>query len=398
MARQPIQVLEHTGLLEARVLIAHGIGIVPEDIPVLTAAREVGVGSAPKGYLKHGFDTTPVRLLSAAGIPVGLATDGAASNNTIDVWESMTYLALVQKSTESTLADLVGDESVHARSRPHRRDAVGEGDRRVPALLGVPVTGAAVAAARAVAVHGHGPVEVEQHAARDRARELFDRHPPVEQRPGLLGDLLRVRRLEGVRGVEVAGQVFGDRVVGRDVEVGDGVAERDVRLVLGLEVRGLDAEGRSLRREHEVAERGEHQFVVVPQARARRVDVGAQVAHLFGAEGLGVSAERVSLVERCDRGIPFRRHGSDRVGGQQRVSRRDTDDLVGFADREVRLVDDARELGRRGLVIVERVLPVDDPGDDDDGDDDQGDEREPADDEPDEQRAFQVQPCQLMSS
>jgi 5-methylthioadenosine/S-adenosylhomocysteine deaminase len=96
----PVQILERTGLLEARTLIAHGIGIVPDDLPALAAARSVGVGSAPKGYLKHGFDTTPVRLLAAAGVPVGLATDGAASNNTIDVWESMTFFALVQKAAE----------------------------------------------------------------------------------------------------------------------------------------------------------------------------------------------------------------------------------------------------------------------------------------------------------
>ena len=100
----PIQVLERSGLLEARTLIAHGIGVVPDDVPALRSAAEagrVGFGSAPKGYLKHGFATTPARLLAAAGVPVGLATDGAASNNTLDVWESMTYFALVQKATEA---------------------------------------------------------------------------------------------------------------------------------------------------------------------------------------------------------------------------------------------------------------------------------------------------------
>jgi 5-methylthioadenosine/S-adenosylhomocysteine deaminase len=95
----PIAVLERAGMFDARVLIAHGIGIVPEDLPILTGKR-VGVGSAPKGYLKNGTDTTPVRLLRSAGVPVGLATDGAASNNTSDVWESMTAFALVQKAVE----------------------------------------------------------------------------------------------------------------------------------------------------------------------------------------------------------------------------------------------------------------------------------------------------------
>lgn len=97
----PIEVLRRTGLLEAKVLIAHGIGIVPEDLPTLgAAAGRVGVGSAPKGYLKMSTDTTPVRGLDAVGVAVGLATDGAASNNTLDVWEAMTFMALVQKATE----------------------------------------------------------------------------------------------------------------------------------------------------------------------------------------------------------------------------------------------------------------------------------------------------------
>lgn len=97
----PIELLRRTGLLEAKVLIAHGIGIMPEDLPTLGAvADRVGIGSAPKGYLKMSTDTTPVRGLDAVGVAVGLATDGAASNNTLDVWESMTFMSLVQKATE----------------------------------------------------------------------------------------------------------------------------------------------------------------------------------------------------------------------------------------------------------------------------------------------------------
>jgi len=97
----PIQVLAQTGILDGRTLIAHGKGIVPEDLPLLAAARgRVGVGSAPKGYLKVGEETTPIRALVSAGVAVGLATDGAASNNTLDVWESMMMTSLVQKYVE----------------------------------------------------------------------------------------------------------------------------------------------------------------------------------------------------------------------------------------------------------------------------------------------------------
>lgn len=97
----PIEQLRRAGLLEVPLLIAHGIGIAPEDLPSLApVAGHVGVASAPRGYLKQGPHTTPVRALTAIGVAVGLATDGAASNNTLDVWEAMTFTALVQKAVE----------------------------------------------------------------------------------------------------------------------------------------------------------------------------------------------------------------------------------------------------------------------------------------------------------
>lgn len=97
----PVAVLHQTGVLEGRTLIAHGKGIVPEDVPALQAAAgRVGVGVSPKGYLKVAEEITPIRLMLAAGVNVGMATDGAASNNTLDVWESMMITALVQKYAE----------------------------------------------------------------------------------------------------------------------------------------------------------------------------------------------------------------------------------------------------------------------------------------------------------
>jgi 5-methylthioadenosine/S-adenosylhomocysteine deaminase len=97
----PVQTLERLGILEGRTLIAHGVGIVPEDYPALAAAAtRTGVGVAPRGYLKESTDTTPVRALLALGVAVGLATDGAASNNTLDVWEAMNLLTLTQKAVE----------------------------------------------------------------------------------------------------------------------------------------------------------------------------------------------------------------------------------------------------------------------------------------------------------
>ncbi len=95
----PIQVLDQTGVLDAGVIIAHGNGIVDEDIELLSAHSDrVGVTHGPKGYLKYALGSlTPIRALLAAGVPVGYCTDGAASNSTLDVFENMRITAITQK-------------------------------------------------------------------------------------------------------------------------------------------------------------------------------------------------------------------------------------------------------------------------------------------------------------
>lgn len=111
----PIEVLAQTGVLDTDVLIAHGTGILDRDIPVLAGAKgHVAVASAPRGYLKFGWPTTtPVRALREIGIDVGLATDGAASNGNLDVWESMSLTALVQKSTTGDPRWLTARQALH---------------------------------------------------------------------------------------------------------------------------------------------------------------------------------------------------------------------------------------------------------------------------------------------
>lgn len=111
----PIEVLERTGLLGTDVLIAHGTGITERDLPVLERADgRIAVASAPRGYLKFAWPTTtPVRALRAIGVPVGLATDGAASNNSLDVWESMALTALAQKAAEGDPRWLTARQALH---------------------------------------------------------------------------------------------------------------------------------------------------------------------------------------------------------------------------------------------------------------------------------------------
>jgi len=97
----PIRVLETTKVLERPTILAHAVGATAADIQVLTN-YPAGVAHAPKTYLKLAMGTAPVIAFREAGVPVGLATDGAVSNNTLDVWESMRLLAMTQKQAQAS--------------------------------------------------------------------------------------------------------------------------------------------------------------------------------------------------------------------------------------------------------------------------------------------------------
>jgi 5-methylthioadenosine/S-adenosylhomocysteine deaminase len=125
----PIEVLQRTGLLDTDVLLAHGTGILDRDLPLLEHADgRTAVATAPRGYLRFAWPTTtPVRALRDIGIPVGLATDGAASNNSLDVWESMALTALIQKSVTGDARWLTSRQALYHATLQSAR-AVGLGD------------------------------------------------------------------------------------------------------------------------------------------------------------------------------------------------------------------------------------------------------------------------------
>jgi 5-methylthioadenosine/S-adenosylhomocysteine deaminase len=112
----PIQVLEETGVLERPTILAHAVGATDDDIQILSG-YPAGVAHAPKTYLKLAMGTAPVVAFRGAGVPVGLATDGAMSNNTLDVWESMRLMAMTQKQAQSSPEVMTVSEVLHIATR-----------------------------------------------------------------------------------------------------------------------------------------------------------------------------------------------------------------------------------------------------------------------------------------
>ena len=92
----PVQMLKETGVLDVPTILAHTLHPREVDYPILAAA-DTGIPQAPRTYMKHGDGLAPILRYRELGIPVGLATDGAASNNTMDIMEQMRLLAMFVK-------------------------------------------------------------------------------------------------------------------------------------------------------------------------------------------------------------------------------------------------------------------------------------------------------------
>ncbi|TEB14504.1 5-methylthioadenosine/S-adenosylhomocysteine deaminase [Pelotomaculum sp. FP] len=92
----PVQLLDSIGLFDLPVLAAHCVHLKQEDIAVL-AAKKVGVAHCPASNMKLASGIAPVTELLKAGAIVGLGTDGAASNNNLDMMEEMRIASLLHK-------------------------------------------------------------------------------------------------------------------------------------------------------------------------------------------------------------------------------------------------------------------------------------------------------------
>jgi 5-methylthioadenosine/S-adenosylhomocysteine deaminase len=92
----PVAYLERAGILGPDVIGAHCIWVDQADIATL-AHFNVGCINNPSSNMKTAAGVMPVPEMLAAGEPIGLATDGAASNNNQDMFEEMDLAAKLQK-------------------------------------------------------------------------------------------------------------------------------------------------------------------------------------------------------------------------------------------------------------------------------------------------------------
>ena len=92
----PIDYLDRIGFLNNRVIAAHVVWPTTEEIGILKS-RGVGVVHNPQSNMKLASGVAPVPKMLSDGILVGLGTDGAASNNDLNMWEEMDTAAKLHK-------------------------------------------------------------------------------------------------------------------------------------------------------------------------------------------------------------------------------------------------------------------------------------------------------------
>jgi len=94
---RPVELMDSLGLFQGRhVLAAHCVHLSAKEMEIL-AKNKVGIAHNPESNMKLASGIAPLSELLAKGALVGLGTDGASSNNNLDMLEEMRTCALLHK-------------------------------------------------------------------------------------------------------------------------------------------------------------------------------------------------------------------------------------------------------------------------------------------------------------
>lgn len=107
----PIALMNQIGLFDRPTLAAHCVHVNEEDIQIM-AEKHVCVAHNPGSNLKLASGIAPVPKMRSAGITVGLGTDGASSNNKLDMFAEMRLAALIHKAAALDPFAVKADEAM----------------------------------------------------------------------------------------------------------------------------------------------------------------------------------------------------------------------------------------------------------------------------------------------
>jgi len=108
--------LEKLGVFSRPTLLAHGVHLTDEEIDVL-ARYDVRISHNPGSNLKLASGVARVPELLSRGIKISLGTDGAASNNNLDMFEEMRLAALIHKGVSGDPTAVPATEALRIGTR-----------------------------------------------------------------------------------------------------------------------------------------------------------------------------------------------------------------------------------------------------------------------------------------
>jgi 5-methylthioadenosine/S-adenosylhomocysteine deaminase len=123
----PTRFLDTLGLWTGRSIAAHGVYLDDVDMGILAKAG-VGVAHNPESNMKLASGVAAVPRWLAMGMRAGLGTDGAASNNDLDMFEAMRFAALLHKSATGNPEVMPAMQVLELATR-RGAEAIGLGDR-----------------------------------------------------------------------------------------------------------------------------------------------------------------------------------------------------------------------------------------------------------------------------
>ncbi|MUJ38054.1 amidohydrolase [Aliivibrio fischeri] len=110
-ATSPVEYLEEIGVLDERMVIAHGIHLSQHD-QVLLKQADAGVVYNPMANAKGATGIAPAWDMFRADMRVGLGTDGPMSSNQVDLWRTLSYAANMQRLKNSDRTIMIPEQVI----------------------------------------------------------------------------------------------------------------------------------------------------------------------------------------------------------------------------------------------------------------------------------------------
>ena len=204
---RPLQRLDALGMVTPLLAAVHVTQLDASEIELL-AARGASVVHCPESNLKLASGLCPVARLAAAGVNVALGTDGAASNNDLDMFGEMRTAALLAKGVAQQ-ADVLPAAAVLQMATLNGAQALGLGDRIGSLLPGKEADLICVDLSRPASQPVHSPISQLVYAtSRDQVTDVW-----VAGRQLLNGGQPTVADSDGILARAAA---WGDQLRGRN--------------------------------------------------------------------------------------------------------------------------------------------------------------------------------------